>query len=81
MSAELESVATAPWIFKTLPGTKPASQWPDSLEALSERLQHQDPAALWYEPFDWEDKFHAQAKEFIRNSIAKKRGLYHVSFP
>ena len=65
---EMKDVSLAPWIFQSLPGTKPASQWStsekpntsgdfltratDNQTRLAERLDNFEPYQLWNEPLD-----------------------------
>ena len=40
---EMREMSLSPWLFQSLPGTKPATQWPNSLPALAERLDKLEP--------------------------------------
>ena len=68
LTEEIKDMAIAPWIFQSLPGTKPATQWPNSLPSLAERLDKLEPCTLWNEPLDiicGGPEFFQQAKEYI----------------
>jgi hypothetical protein len=71
---EIKELAIAPWIFQTLPGTKPAVQWPNSLESLADRLDQLEPCSLWNEPLDIlcsGPEFFEQALTFIKERASK----------
>ncbi|CDW79829.1 hect domain and rcc1-like domain-containing protein [Stylonychia lemnae] len=75
ISEEIKDLALAPWLFQTLPATKP-SQWTDSqqLQTLVERLDQLQPAALWNEPLDiisGGPEFFTHSQEFIRKQTEK----------
>jgi hypothetical protein len=68
INEEIKEMTVAPWIFQSLPGTKPATQWPNSLESLAERLDQLEPCSLWNEPLDilcGGPEFFSQARTFI----------------
>eukprot|EP00347_Sterkiella_histriomuscorum_P020695 403336831 len=75
----LKDLALSPWLFQTLPGTKP-SQWsnPQQLASFVERLANLPPASFWNEPLEMINggpEFFTQAKEFIMNTGEKLNQL------
>ncbi len=84
ITEDTRELALAPWIFQSLPGTKPAQQWPTSLPALVERLDQLEPYQLWSEPLDLLSggpEFFAQAKHYISTNLESLVNGYHVKNP
>lgn len=74
VTEEVKELCLSPWVFQSLPGTKPATQWPNSLQALAERLDTLEPLALWNEPLDLINggpEFFSQASAFIQSHSSK----------
>lgn len=53
----------------SLPGLRPSSNWPISLDDLLERLKEMSIAGLFHQPFDLDSDFHCSAQIYIEKCL------------
>ncbi len=71
----MEEIAMNSWIFPSLPGTNPDTNWPFTLNELYTKVSHLRPLALWCEPFDENYNFQEAAYKFFKGTLERFGGL------
>lgn len=67
-----KNIAFENWVFTTLPGNNPSTNWPLNLPEFYSRFHTLRPLALWSEPFDETYTFQEAASQFISRSLKNK---------